>query len=32
MSKSKYSVENYRKEGQQLYDKLRMLTFPLAIK
>jgi uncharacterized protein (DUF169 family) len=32
MSKSKYYIENYRKEGQELYNKLRMLTFPLAIK
>ncbi len=32
MSSSKYQLEDYQKEGQKLYDKLRLLTFPLAIK
>ena len=32
MSKSKYSLEDYRKSGQEFYDKLRLLTFPVAIK
>ncbi|MCP4761213.1 MAG: DUF169 domain-containing protein, partial [archaeon] len=31
-SKSKYSIEDYRKIGQEFYDKLRFLTFPVALK
>lgn len=32
MSNSKYKLEDYQKVGQEFYDKLRLLTFPLAIK
>jgi uncharacterized protein (DUF169 family) len=32
MSKAKYSLEDFQKAGQEFYDKLRFLTFPLAIK
>ena len=32
MSNLKYKIEDYQKEGQKFYDKLRLLTFPLAIK
>ena len=32
MSSSKYQLEDYQKAGQEFYDKLRLLTLPLAIK
>jgi uncharacterized protein (DUF169 family) len=32
MSQSKYSLEDFQKAGRDLYDNLRFLTFPLAIK
>jgi uncharacterized protein (DUF169 family) len=32
MSQSKYSIGDFQKAGEEFYDKLRFLTFPLAIK
>ncbi|MHA1671110.1 MAG: DUF169 domain-containing protein [Promethearchaeota archaeon] len=32
MVNNKYTIKDYQKTGQKFYDKLRLLTFPVAIK